>query len=133
MAEELRSDLSALLQAREAYSIAKSIEHIIKDLEDAHSLTEHIVKESIITMSRQLTQFRASVASNEELRTLLESIVLPVRKIIQRHDEEHAEVDSHSVFHQQSLTKKLSSSLRLSLPTFSGLERLLESLQFDNQ
>ncbi len=50
MAEELRSDLSALLQAREAYNMAKSIEHIIKDLEDAHSLTGHIVKESIRTM-----------------------------------------------------------------------------------
>ena len=129
--EELRSELCALLQAREAYNMAKSIQHIIQDLENSDSLTGHMVRETIRVMSDQLTQFRALVDSlpdNEELRTLLESIVPHVRRIIRKHDEEHAEVESHassgsgtvSIPHAAASPYKPPSSLRLSLPTFSG-------------
>ena len=129
--EELRSELCALLQAREAYNMAKSIQHIIQDVDNFDSLTGHMGRETIRAMSEQLTQFRASVDSlpvNEELQTLLGSIVPHVRRIIRKHDEEHAEVESHassgsgtvSIPHATASPYKPPSSLRLSLPTFSG-------------
>ena len=128
--EELRSELCALLQAREAYNMAKSIQHIIQDLENFDSLTGRMGREAIRVMSGQLTQFRAAVDSlpvNEEFQTLLGSIVPHVRRIIWKHDEKHAEVESHassgsgtvSIPRAMASLYKPLSSLRLSLPTFS--------------
>ncbi len=90
---------------------------------ETHSEGEHYKYVKATHSIQSISRF--PLPNNEELRTLLESIVLPVRKIIQRHDEEHAEVDSHSSGRVDSVPsavthKKSSSSLRLSLPTFSG-------------
>ena len=94
---ELHSGLCDLIQAKEAFHMARTIQHIVKDLEAAETLTGCMIKESIRDMTRQLNQFRSAVDSlpdNEELGALLEDIVPQVRRIIKKHDEEYAEVES---------------------------------------
>ena len=90
-----------------------------------------MAKESIKKMSEQLSQFRVAVDSLpdiEELRALMEDIVPRVRRIIKKHDEEYAELESRgsngstnsSVTASLSPPPRFHSNLRLSLPSFSG-------------
>ena len=82
-------------------------------------------------MMRQLTQFRTAVDSlpdSEELGAMLEDIVPQVRRIIKKHDEEYAEVESRTS--NGSATSTITATLgpqprshsnpRLNLPSFSG-------------
>ena len=90
-----------------------------------------MAKESIRDMTRQLTQFRSAVDSlpdSEELGALLEDIVPQVRRIIKKHDEEYAEVESRTSNGSATSTitatpgpqPRSHSNLRLNLSSFSG-------------